>query len=101
MHGMNMNNIVLRHGDRVISIAQHKDELGTVVCSEMLDITDGYDKDPIQFVDSTKSFLNFRDVVELHSALSGVSSSILFISSMFILSPKWSWIVTRIVLINI
>jgi len=27
------------------------------VCSEMLDITDGYDKDPIRFVDSTKSFL--------------------------------------------
>ena len=57
MHGMNMNNIVLHHGDRLISIAQHKDESGTIVCSEMLDITDGYDKDPIQFVDSTKSFL--------------------------------------------
>ena len=65
MHRMNMNNIVLHHGDKLISIAQHKDESGTVVCSEMLDITDGYNKDPIQFVDSIKSFLNALEEIML------------------------------------
>jgi hypothetical protein len=31
----------------------------------MLDITDGYDKDPIQFVDSIKSFLDALEEIML------------------------------------
>ena len=62
---MHMNNTVLHHGDKLISIDQQKDESGQVVCSEMLDITDGYNKDPIQFVDSIKSFLNALEEIML------------------------------------
>ena len=53
---MKMNNIILWHGKRKLSIVQHYNNYGCTICQEILDITDGFGGDPIKFEETVESF---------------------------------------------
>lgn len=72
---MKMNNIILWHGKRKLSIAQHYDDHGYPICQEILDITDDFDGDPVKFEETVESFDKALKKAMINSCLKAIQNS--------------------------